>query len=123
MMFTPRRRPAGGRRPLRAAVVAALAAGGVVAPAVASHAATMTTVYVSPTGSGTSCSAAAPCSLTQAKASVEAIDGNMTGDIVVELAGGTYRLSAPLALGAAASGTNGHTVVWQAAAGATPMIS
>jgi len=124
MMFTPRRRPAGGRRPLRAAVVAALAAGGVVAaPAVASHAATMTTVYVSPTGSGTSCSAAAPCSLTQAKASVEAIDGNMTGDIVVELAGGTYRLSAPLALGAADSGTNGHTVVWQAAAGATPMIS
>ena len=123
MMFTPRRRPAGGR-PLRAAVVAALAAGGVVAaPAVASHAATMTTVYVSPTGSGTSCSAAAPCSLTQAKASVEALAGNMTGDIVVQLAGGTYRLSAPLALGAADSGSNGHTVVWQAAAGATPVIS
>jgi hypothetical protein len=123
MMFTPRRRPAGGR-PLKAAVVAALAAGGVVAaPATASHAATMTTVYVSPTGSGTSCSAAAPCSLTQAKTSVEAVAGAMTGDVVVQLAGGTYRLSAPLTLGAADSGGNGHTVVWQAAPGATPVIS
>ncbi|MBY8877222.1 ricin-type beta-trefoil lectin domain protein [Streptomyces sp. PLK6-54] len=122
-MFTLRRRPAEGR-PLRAVIVAALAAGVVAAaPAVTSHAATMTTVYVSPTGSGTSCSAAAPCSLTQAKASVEALDGNMTGDIVVQLAGGTYRLSAPLALGAADSGSNGHAVVWQAAPGVTPVIS
>lgn len=123
MMFTPRRRSLGGRS-LRAAVIAALAAGGVIAaPAVVSHAATTTTLYVSPTGGGTSCSAAAPCSVAQVKASVEAVDGNMTGDIVVQLAAGTYRLSAPLALGAADSGSNGHTVVWQAAAGATPVLS
>ena len=83
----------------------------------------MTTLYASPTGSGTSCTSAAPCSLTQAKSSVEAIEGNMSGDIVVQLAGGTYRLTSPLSLGPADSGTNGHTVYWQAASGQTPVIS
>ncbi|SCE00645.1 Ricin-type beta-trefoil lectin domain-containing protein [Streptomyces sp. DvalAA-14] len=112
------------RRSSRAATVAALALGAVVAlPAASSQAATMTTLYVSPTGSGTACSASAPCSLTQAKSSVEAIDGNMSGDIVVQLAGGTYRLSAPLSLGSADSGTNGHTVIWRAQAGQTPVLS
>ncbi|NUS15385.1 MAG: right-handed parallel beta-helix repeat-containing protein [Streptomyces sp.] len=123
MRLIPRRRPRSGR-PLKAAVVTALTAGAVVAvPAVAAHAATMTTLYVSPTGSGSSCSASAPCSLTQAKAAVEAANGSMTGDIVVQLAGGTYRLSAPLTLGAADSGSNGHTVVWQAAPGTNPVLS
>ncbi|WP_329182001.1 ricin-type beta-trefoil lectin domain protein [Streptomyces sp. NBC_01477] len=88
-----------------------------------SHAATMTTLYVSPTGSGTACSASAPCSVTQAKSSVEAVDGNMSGDIVVQLAGGTYRLSSPLVLGSADSGSNGHQVVWQAASGQSPVLS
>jgi Ricin-type beta-trefoil lectin domain len=101
-----------------------LAAGAVVAaPAVTSHAATMTTLYVSPTGSGTSCSASAPCSVTQAKSSVEALNGNMSGDIVVQLAGGTYRMSAPLVLGSADSGSNGNHVVWQAAPGQSPVLS
>ncbi|MFC1414785.1 ricin-type beta-trefoil lectin domain protein [Streptacidiphilus sp. N1-12] len=83
----------------------------------------MTTLYVSPSGSGSACSASAPCSVAQAKASVEAADGNMSGDIVVQLADGTYRLSAPLVLGSADSGSNGHQVVWQAAAGAHPVLS
>jgi hypothetical protein len=123
MLFTPRRRATAGR-PRRALAVLALAAGGVVAvPATASHAATMTTLYVSPTGSGTACSASAPCSLTQAKASVEAVNTNMTGDIVVQLAGGTYRMSAPLVLGSADSGSNGNRVVWQAAPGQSPVLS
>ena len=47
----------------------------------------------------------------------------MSGDIVVQLAGGTYRLSAPLVFGTADSGSNGYTVTWQAASGATPVIS
>lgn len=118
------RRRAYGGRPLRGAVVTALAAGVIIAaPGTAAHAATMTTLYVSPTGSGTSCSISAPCSLLQAKSSVEGLSGNMTGDIVVQLAGGTYRLSAPLVLGAADSGRNGHTVVWQAAPGVNPVLS
>ncbi|HEY0807846.1 MAG TPA: right-handed parallel beta-helix repeat-containing protein, partial [Pseudonocardiaceae bacterium] len=114
------------RRPSRATVSAALGLAliaAVAAPAAVANAATMTTLFVSPTGSGSACTAAAPCSLTQAKSSVEAIDGNMSGDIVVALAGGTYRLSAPLTLGTADSGTNGHTVIWQAQAGQNPVLS
>ena len=122
-MMSPFRTPVGRRRPGRTAAVSALLlAAAFVTPAVA-HAAVSTTLYVSPTGSGTACSSSAPCSLTQAKSSVEAIDGNMSGDIVVQLSGGTYRLTTPLSLGTADSGTNGHTVFWQAASGQTPVIS
>ncbi|MEV4556375.1 ricin-type beta-trefoil lectin domain protein [Kitasatospora sp. NPDC049285] len=122
MKPTQRRIPASRRT--RGSVAAALTvAAAVIAPAAVSQAATATTLYVSPTGSGTACSAAAPCSLTQAKTSVEAVNGNMSGDIVVQLAGGTYRLSAPLTLGSADSGSNGHRVIWQAAPGASPVLS
>ncbi|NUP46241.1 MAG: right-handed parallel beta-helix repeat-containing protein [Catenulispora sp.] len=116
----------GRRRRTRAALTTAfaiVAAGAAVVAPTAAKAAVATTLYVSPTGSGTSCTATAPCSLTQARTSVEAVAGTMSGDIVVQLAGGTYRLSAPLAFTAADSGTNGHTVRWQAAAGQTPVIS
>ncbi|WP_051711771.1 ricin-type beta-trefoil lectin domain protein [Streptomyces sp. NRRL S-350] len=123
-MKPTRRALAAPGRTRAALTVAALAAGAVVAaPAVAAPAATTTTLYVAPTGSGSACSAAAPCSLTQAKASVEAVNAGMTGDIVVQLAGGTYRLTAPLTLGAADSGGNGHRVIWQAAPGASPVLS
>jgi len=47
----------------------------------------------------------------------------MTGDIAVSLAGGTYRLSSTFQLGPQDSGQNGHTVIWQAASGQTPVIS
>jgi hypothetical protein len=114
---------AGRRRPARIAATTAVAFAAALAIPTAAHAAVSTTLYASPTGTGTACSATAPCSLAQAKASVEAIDGNMSGDIVVQLAGGTYRLTSPLSLGSADSGTNGHTVRWQAAPGQTPVIS
>ena len=113
----------GKRRPARTATVSALLLVAAAVTPTAAQAATATTLYVSPTGSGTACSAAAPCSLAQAKTSVEAIDGSMSGDIVVQLAGGTYRLTSPLSLGSADSGSNGYTVRWQAAAGQTPVIS
>ncbi|CAM3576682.1 ricin-type beta-trefoil lectin domain protein [Kibdelosporangium persicum] len=44
-------------------------------------------------------------------------------DVVVELAGGVHRLSAPLRFTSADSGRNGHTVTWQALPGATPTVS
>jgi regulation of enolase protein 1 (concanavalin A-like superfamily) len=44
-------------------------------------------------------------------------------DVVVSLAGGTYRLSQPLKLTAADSGRNGHTVTWQALPGQKPVLS
>ncbi|MEU7476866.1 RICIN domain-containing protein [Lentzea sp. NPDC042327] len=101
---------------LTAAVVAAL----VTAPPAT---AATTTLHASPTGTGTSCTATEPCALPAAQAAVRSRTGSMTGDIVVELADGTYRLSQPLRFTAADSGTNGYRVLWQAAASARPVIS
>jgi hypothetical protein len=60
--------------------------------------------------------------LTEAKSVVESMDSNMTGDIVVYLMGGTYRPSSTFTLGPEDSGTNGHTVYWEADPGQTPVI-
>ena len=81
------------------------------------------TYYVSPTGTGTACSAAAPCSLTQAQTTVRAASSAMQSDLVVALADGTYALTAPLVFTFADSGSNGHKVIWQAAMGAHPTLS
>ncbi|MFC6081657.1 RICIN domain-containing protein [Sphaerisporangium aureirubrum] len=102
-----------------AAMAAALA---LVAPATSAIAAT-TTLYASPSGTGTACTSAQPCSLSAAQTAVRSLNSGMSGDIVVELADGVYRLSAPLRLTAADSGTNGYSVRWQAAANARPVIS
>ena len=79
--------------------------------------------YVSPTGSGTACSSAMPCAITQAQALVRTLAPSMQADIAVNLTDGTYRLAAPLVFTAADSGTNGHTITWQAATGAHPVLS
>ena len=79
--------------------------------------------YVSPTGTGSSCTSDAPCAITQAQTVVRGAAGSMNGDLIVELADGIYRLAAPLVFTAADSGTNGHTITWQAAAGAHPVLS
>ncbi|TDB75537.1 right-handed parallel beta-helix repeat-containing protein [Micromonospora sp. KC723] len=81
------------------------------------------TLYASPSGTGTTCSSAQPCSLTAAQAAVRSLNDAMTDDIVVQLADGVYRLSAPLRLTADDSGSNGHSVVWQAAPSTRPVIS
>ncbi|KRD09452.1 RICIN domain-containing protein [Streptomyces sp. Root264] len=44
-------------------------------------------------------------------------------DVVVHLAGGTYRLSKPLTFGSGDGGQNGHTVAYQAMAGQQPVLS
>jgi Carbohydrate esterase 2 N-terminal len=95
----------------------------VAVAAAASSASSSTSLYVSPTGSGTACSAAAPCSLSQARTEVRALAPSMTGDIDIELLGGTYRLTSTFQLGPQDSGENGHNVVYQAAAGQTPVIT
>ncbi len=79
--------------------------------------------YVSPSGTGTGCTVAAPCSVTQAQTVVRAATASAQGGIVVELADGTYALSAPLVFAVADSGANGHPIVWQAASGAHPVLS
>ncbi|HEX7597278.1 MAG TPA: hypothetical protein VF518_03625, partial [Polyangia bacterium] len=79
--------------------------------------------YASPAGSGTECSSAGPCSITQAQTVVRSAASTAQGDIVVELADGVYPLAAPLTFTGADSGANGHTITWQAAAGAHPVLS
>ncbi len=79
--------------------------------------------YASPAGTGTACSSAAPCSLTEAQMLVRSAAPTMQGDITVNLADGTYRLTAPLMFTAADSGANGHKITWQAASGAHPVLS
>jgi hypothetical protein len=118
-------------RPLRigAGLAKALAAAVVVfatvVPVQPAQAAT-TNFYVDPTGgsdtnSGTS-TAAAFKTIQAAQAAVRASNANMSSDIVVNLRGGTYNLNSPITLGTSDSGTNGHTVVYQAYNGETPVI-
>src|SRR5262249_38513325 len=47
-------------------------------------------LFASPTGSGTACTQAAPCSLIGARDQVRTMNASMTADIVVWLLGGTY---------------------------------
>ncbi|MFI7430107.1 ricin-type beta-trefoil lectin domain protein [Micromonospora sp. NPDC049836] len=104
---------------LAGAVIGATGALVAAAPA----AAATTTLYAAPNGTGSTCSASQPCSLTAAQEAVRSRNAAMSGDIVVELADGVYRLAAPLRMTAADSGNNGYTVVWRAAASARPVIS
>ncbi|WP_030937448.1 RICIN domain-containing protein [Streptomyces sp. NRRL S-646] len=113
-----------------AGTVKALAAAAVVfaavLPAQPAYAAT-TNFYVDPvngsdSNSGTS-TAAAFKTIQAAKAAVRAVNANMSDDIVVNLRGGTYPLTAPITFGTSDSGTNGHTVVYQAYNGETPVIT
>ncbi|HUQ61948.1 RICIN domain-containing protein [Lentzea sp.] len=108
-----------GRIALAAVVVTTAAAVATASPATAAT----TTLHASPSGTGTTCSATAPCSLTAAQAAVRSRTSSMSGDIVVELADGTYRLAEALRFTASDSGTNGYRVLWQAAASARPVIS
>lgn len=84
-----------------------------------------TDLYVSPTGSDTNPGTLAEPfkTLGQAQIAVRGLNADMAGDIRVNLAGGTYRLTAPLTLDSSDSGSNGHQVVWQARPGQTPVIS
>jgi hypothetical protein len=85
-----------------------------------------TTIYVSPYGndgySGMS-KGQAVRTVQRAQQIVRSLDGDMRGNITVELASGTYRLTRPIVFGPQDSGTNGHNVVWTAAPGAHPVVS
>jgi hypothetical protein len=61
---------------------------------------------VTPHGDGTSCSPARPCSIEGAQTQVRQLDHDMRANLVVQPAGGTYRLSAPLTFNPADSGSS-----------------
>jgi hypothetical protein len=108
--------------------IAALLVAGVAAyglPGVTAVAATPhpITLYAAPSGSGGTCSAARPCSLTGAAAKVRTLNHHMTSDIDVDLFGGDYRLAETFQLGPQDSGSNGFQVVYQAVPGQDPVLS
>ncbi|MDV6330380.1 right-handed parallel beta-helix repeat-containing protein [Asticcacaulis sp. 201] len=85
--------------------------------------ATAVQIHVSPVGNDTGDgSAKAPFkTLPRAQAAVRAV--NASRDVTVILADGVYSLTAPLVFTAADGGQGTHTVVWQAAPKAKPMLS
>ena len=54
---------------------------------------------------------------------VRTINSNMTGDIIVNLRGGTHTLSSTFTLGASDSGNHGYNIIYQAYGGEAPVIS
>ncbi|MEN0083210.1 MAG: RICIN domain-containing protein [Leifsonia sp.] len=107
-------------------LAAATIAAALLAAPTAAFAAT-TNFWVDPSAgndsnAGTSSSQAFK-TLARAQSAVRAVNTGMSDDIVVNLLGGTYTQTSTLALTDADSGTNGHYVRWQAAPGASPVIS
>jgi hypothetical protein len=88
------------------------------------NAATATTFYAAPGGTGNVCTTNNPCSVSTAQQKVRAATASNT-DIIVLLADGTYQLNQTLTFDAALgdSAANGHTVTYQAAPGAHPVLS
>ena len=61
--------------------------------------------------------------VTKAINTVQTVNKNMTGDIVVYLRCGTYAIDSTIAIGTSCSGTNGYTVKFMNYTGETPVIS
>ena len=80
-------------------------------------------LFAAPGGYGRACTEGQPCSIIDAQIRVRQLAPKMRSDIVVQLFGGTYRLTSPLDFTAADSGNSGHQVIWQAAPGERPVIS
>ncbi len=81
------------------------------------------TFAVSPAGDDTADGSTAHPFRTLARAQAAVRDANRNGDVVVRIAGGTYRLDAPLTLTAPDGGQKQWTVTWTAAPGAHPVLS
>jgi hypothetical protein len=95
---------------LAGVLVPAAAAGAAPAPAVAA-------IYVAPSaGAGGTGTAQQPFATIQ-QAAQAAHQLSAGSDVVVHLAGGTYRLTRPLTFTGADSGQNGHTITYAAPAG------
>jgi hypothetical protein len=111
--------------------LAALAASTAIASAPAASADVATTLYASPSvadGSGRGCTSVADaCSLVDARNKVRTLNDDMSGDIVVNLIGGTYQLPSTFQLTESAtvhdSGTNGHDVIYQNYGTDVPVLS
>jgi|GEM_PF-2053812 len=104
------------RKAVVTSIMIAVLLPGIVAVGPAKSYAAPTVFYASPTGSGSVCSLASPCSLTGVQAKVRSVSASMTDDIIVNLLGGTYGLSQTFVLSPSLgdSGANGHDIIYQA---------
>ncbi|MGN6761328.1 MAG: right-handed parallel beta-helix repeat-containing protein [Leifsonia sp.] len=113
------------RKGRRQAVLALLGAGAVIVSVLIplkAQADPATTFYAAPDGKDSGhCSQSQPCSLERAQHVLR--PSIRHGDVTVQLADGTYRLSKPLRFGASDGGGSGSTVHWAAAPGAHPVIT
>ena len=75
---------------------------------------TMKTIYVSVNGGGNGTSANSRCTLQEAMAQVSALHSSMTGDVVVSMAAGYYKLTETLDFDVTHGGTNNHYVTYKA---------
>jgi hypothetical protein len=93
---------------------------GACAPSVAAPA-----VFVSPTGSDSNPGTEAEPfrTLERARIQVQQVNTNMSSDFSVYLRGGAHALPATLMLGPRDSGSNGHSVIYTAYPGETPVVS
>lgn len=114
------------RSPSRVVALAAsaVAAGAMmVTTAAQASAASTATIVVAPGGNDSNPGTLQRPIATLAHAQELARAQSADRDVVVDLAGGIYRLAAPLTFTSADSGRNGHTVTWQALPGQTPVVS
>ena len=86
---------------------------------------TQASFYVSPSGSDTNSGTLdAPYkTITKARDEARRINGNLRGDVIVYLRGGTYFLTGPIQFSEKDGGTNGHQVIYKAFTGETPILS
>jgi hypothetical protein len=86
--------------------------------AVSVSAAIQASFYVDPTSGSDGANGTSPgtafATIGRARTAVDAINGSMSGDIVVYLMPGDHLVTSTISLSEADSGTNGHDVIWQA---------
>ncbi len=113
------------RKPAAAFVAAAVGLAGAAFAAAPAHAdgKPVATIVVSPDGNDRDPGTAARPVATLSRAQLLARGLSADSDVVVDVEGGTYNLSAPWTLTSADSGRNGHTVTWRAAPGEKPVLS
>jgi hypothetical protein len=80
-------------------------------------------LFAAPDGAGDACSQGERCTITRAKELAASLSAAADGDVAIELAAGTYRLTEPLRFGPADSGKHGYSVIWRASPNARPVLS
>ena len=118
------RKPSGRRASLALIGASAVAVSCLVPASAQAAPPTTRTYYAAPDGRDTGqCKEFDPCSLDLAQRLARKTAGKGKQDVVVDVTGGTYRLTSPLRFGAEDGGQDGHEVSWTAAPGAHPVLT